>query len=141
MISLNDIPVVIEKNYITEAPSFQVRALLEELAELISNLVNRDEPGYIDIRSIPLMPQDVEFLKQFLGAGEVSATVDALGETQVIETSIPAVWWIVNRNTAGEIISEFIEVATAPEILKTQRMDLHDAPEILRRRMDEAGIV
>ena len=137
MNSLSELPVVIHRKFAGKEPSASVRALLEEIGSLIKILVNDGLSGYVDIRSIPLTRDEIGHLKYILGSGEVKATVDALGVTEVRETAIPAVWWITNRNLQDEVISEFVEVALMPEILKTQHLDLHDAPGIFKRRLAE----
>lgn len=137
MSSLSEIPIVIDKDFRGNKASAPVRALLEEISNLINILVESNLSGYVDIRSIPLMEGDVEHLKSILGFGEVKAIVDALGVTEVFETAIPGVWWITNRNAQDEVISEFVEVAITPEILKTQHLDLHDAPDIFKKRLAE----
>ena len=138
MTELTDIPVIV-----TEAaahigpPSTQVMAILQELQTMLETLLETGDQNYVDIRSIPLMPGEMENLKQILGSGEVDAIISALGPTHVTETSIPGIWWVTHKNAADEIISEFIEVTDLPEILKTQHHDLHAAPDRFKQRLNE----
>ena len=113
-------------------PSPQVLALLGELQDMLSALAERGEENRIDIRSLPMGPQDYEFLKQFLGNGEVSATVNALGLSEIKETRFSGIWWSVHYNSHDEIMAELIEVTKLPDIIKTQTPDLNDSTESLR---------
>ena len=114
-------------------PSAQVLALLQELQDRLAALVARGEQHCIDIRSLPLSPDDREFLLQFLGNGEVSANVNALGLSEIKETRFSGVWWLTHYNERAEMMAELIEVTPLPDILKTQDPDLLHGIEALRR--------
>ena len=133
-----DIPATVTEAVANNGlPSAQVMAILKELQTMLETLVQTGEHNYVDIRSIPLAPGEMENLKQILGNGEVDAIISALGPTHVTETSIPGIWWVTHNNAAEEIISEFIEVTDLPEILKTQHHDLHAAPGRFKQLMSE----
>lgn len=136
---LNDIPVRVE-NSVGDTVSAQVKALLLEMQDMLKALREIGEHNYIDIRSLPLMPGDLERFKEILGSGEVEATVTALGPTMIKETQVPGVWWVTHKNAHEEILSEFIEVTMLPEILVTQHQDLQDSVDILQRRLEEVDI-
>lgn len=109
--------------------------LLHEIEILLNDLVTTNKSASIDLRSLPMLPGDYEELRQVLGEGEVSATIDALGPTRVRETAIHGVWWVTHRNADGEVTAEFIEVTCLPEILKTHPADARAAVETLRSRL------
>lgn len=109
--------------------------LLHEIEVLLNDLVTTNKSASIDLRSLPMLPGDYETLREVLGQGEVSATVDALGPTLARETAIHGVWWVTHRNTDGEVTAEFIEVTHVPEILKTHPADARAAVETLRSRL------
>ncbi|WP_455366529.1 hydrogenase expression/formation C-terminal domain-containing protein [Kaarinaea lacus] len=136
----SEIPVTVEQGERTSPPSAQVKALLQELLDMLQVLVETGDHNYIDIRSLPLMPGELDSLKQILGTGEVEATVNALGPTMIRETKIPGIWWVTHKNSNNEVLSEFIEVTTLPEILVTQNHDLHESPEQLKRYLEELGV-
>ena len=117
------------------AASTQLKALLEEIQNMLFQLQHIGESNIIDIHSLPLMPSDYAQLKALLGSGEVKASVSALGPTDIYETQIPAIWWVKHFNSNHEIIAEYIEVTTIPEILKTQTHDLETAGEELKARI------
>lgn len=130
-----DIPVSIQNRSQPATQSEQVKALLNEIRDMLSTLAVTGEHNYIDIRSLPMSPNDVGLLKEILGHGEVEATVKALGPTHICETQVPGVWWVTNKNSEDVTISEYIEVTTLPEILVTQHQDLHDSVAILDSRL------
>lgn len=112
--------------------------LLHEIEILLNDLVATNKSASIDLRSLPMLPGDYETLREVLGEGEVSATVDALGPTQVHETAIHGVWWVRHQNADGEVTAEFIEVTYLPEILKTHPADARAAVETLRSRLSQS---
>ena len=65
---------------------------------------------------------DREALDAFLGRGEVSATLDVAGRSEIWETAYSGVWRV--RHWGGDAVaSELIEITAIPEILKTDRTD------------------
>jgi hydrogenase-1 operon protein HyaF len=137
---IKNIPVFVEQGERADfrmALSAQVKALLQELQQMLQALIERSERNVIDIRSLPMLPGERDQLKDLLGSGEVQATLNALGPTAINETQIPGVWWITHKNVHDEIVGEFIEVTTLPEILVTQQQDLQDSVAVLQRRLEE----
>jgi hydrogenase-1 operon protein HyaF len=112
--------------------------LLHEIEILLDDLVTTGRSASIDLRSLPMLPDDFETLREVLGQGEVSATIDALGLSQARETAIHGVWWVTHQNADGEVTAQFIEVTYLPEILKTHPADARAAVEILRSRMSQS---
>ncbi|MBI1422506.1 MAG: hypothetical protein GC149_03495 [Gammaproteobacteria bacterium] len=111
----------------------QIMALLQELQDMLSALIERGEESRIDIRSLPLPPGDHDLLMQFLGEGEVKARIDALGMSEIKETRFSGIWWLLHYNTHDEIMAEIIEVTQLPDILKTQVPDLIDSRTLLKK--------
>lgn len=133
---LEDIPVTVEGAALGMAASHgNALPLLHEIAILLDDLAATGKSASIDLRSLPMLPDDYETLRAALGEGEVSATVNALGPTQVYETAVHGVWWITHRNAAGDVIAEFIEVTYSPGILTTHPADAHAAAEMLHSRL------
>jgi len=112
--------------------------ILHEIRSLLKDLVTSGKSASIDLRSLPLLPGDYEKLKEVLGQGEVSATIDAMGPTQVRETAIHGVWWVTHYNSDATIIAEFIEVTTMPEILRTHPADARAGLDLLQSRLTSA---
>lgn len=108
----------------TEIASGNVEPLLHEIRHALKRLANGEDGTVIDLKRLPLAPGEEERIAATLGKGEVRAEVDALGPTQVLETSYPGVWLITHRNAEDSIVARFIEVTHMPELLKTQRADI-----------------
>jgi hydrogenase-1 operon protein HyaF len=126
---LTDIPIRIESAdriqspRVTESPRAVaglgggVMAILAELVGLLERLASGELPATIDLRSLPMSPQDRVALQGVLGNGEVQATLDALGLSSIRETRVPGIWWVEHRDPHGELIAESIEVTRMPQIL------------------------
>ena len=112
-----------------------VDAILSEIAVRLDRLVESGEGDAIDLRSLPLAPRDRELLIDALGTGEVEATLQVDGLTQVRETGIAGVWWIEHCDARGERIAEFIEVARIPDILDVAAEDIGRGAAALRERL------
>ncbi len=101
-------------------------------------LALRNESTSIDLRSLPMCPQDRTALVELLGSGSVFARVEAAGVTEVRETAFPGVWWVAHANEAGELLAEFIDICAVPDILKASRDDVEDGLERLRQSLQGA---
>ena len=112
-------------------PSGQILALLQELQNMLLALAEHGEENRIDLKSLPLAPAEHDFLRVFLGNGEVSARVNALGLSEVKETRFSGIWWSLHYNNHEEIIAELIEVTPLPDILQTQAPDLIESRDAL----------
>jgi len=133
MTSLRGIPIVEAP---AELPALNAPALLREIETLLVQLVAQGTGGAIDLQALPLNDADRALLTQTLGVGEVQATVQALGPSEVRETGIHGVWWITHRNHDGQVTAELIEVATTPGILSTHPADARAGLARLRTRLD-----
>jgi hydrogenase-1 operon protein HyaF len=109
-----------------DLPSGNAKALLHELVDLLDAWVAKREPASIDLRSLPLTRGDYDELAAALGAGAVTASVDAIGATEVRESRYPGVWRVTHRNEAGEVVADLIEVCEVPAMLRTPSEDAAD---------------
>lgn len=98
-------------------PGETARAIVSEVAACATRFAETGEVATIDLRFLKAMATERETLAALLGKGEVTATVDSLGRTEVQETSIPCVWWVRHRDSEGETVGEFIEIADIPDLL------------------------
>ena len=53
--------------------------------------------------------------------------LDALGKSEIDETTYAGVWVVTHHNDENATIGRFIEVTTMPEILYSQKEDIDDA--------------
>jgi hydrogenase-1 operon protein HyaF len=72
-----------------------------------------------------------------LGTGAVDARVEALGESRVVETKFPGIWWVTHRNEVGETVAESVEICGVPAILHAPREDVADGAKGLRQTLTE----
>jgi len=114
-----------------------VKPLLHEIKHALEGLIENGESSIIDLRSIPLAPGEEEKILHTLGQGEVSAQLDALGKSEIIETRYAGVWVVTHYNDENSIISRFIEVTTIPNILCSQTEDIMAAYSGLTLDLDE----
>jgi hydrogenase-1 operon protein HyaF len=112
-----------------------VSAILAELATLLEQLEKNQTPAAIDLRSLPMSPQDRAELERVLGDGEVQATVKADGLSNIRETRFSGIWWVTHRDAQGEIIAELLEVTRIPELLASAPDEIAAAAHALRQRM------
>lgn len=111
------------------------QALLHELADMLERLIEKGEESSIDLRRIPLFPDDLELLHDKLGEGEVVAEVTSAGSTVIRESAIAGIWWVTHFNEEDEVIAELIEVTRCPEIIMTPADDALDGLTNLRNAM------
>jgi hydrogenase-1 operon protein HyaF len=112
-----------------------ISAILAELATLLEQLAEQQIPAAIDLRSLPMSPKDRDELQQLLGEGEVQATIHADGLSVLRETRFAGVWWVMHRNTEGELIAELLEVAYVPQMLASASDEVTAAARELRERI------
>lgn len=114
-----------------------VLPLLHEIRHALIQLLDTGETTSIDLRGLPLAPGELERLTDILGRGEISAQLNALGKSEIYETSFPGIWLITHYNTNEEIMGKFIEITRMPEILEAQADDMKDALAALQVKLEE----
>lgn len=112
-----------------------IGALLGEIAGMLDRVAAGGDPGHIDLRSLPMTADDRRALREILGKGEVAATVDADGLSNIEETGIDGVWWSEYRDAQGELLAELIEVCRVPYILSPDLDQLAEGAMRLRAKV------
>jgi hydrogenase-1 operon protein HyaF len=112
-------------------------SVLAEVGRLLENLAQTGEPGFIDLRSLPLTDADRDELEALLGRGEVRADLDLAGASEVWETAYAGAWWIRHRGAGDRIAVEEIAVCPVPEILQTHPADINTAARRLRHDLQQ----
>jgi len=112
-----------------------VAAILSQLVSLLEALAGGNGSALIDLRSLPMSPQDRSELQRVLGQGEVTATVEADGPTRIRETGVSGVWWIEHFDRHKTLIAELIEVALVPQLLASAADEIGPAAQGLRARL------
>ena len=116
-----------------------VAAILTEIASLLEKLVGSGETSLIDLKSLPFSPGEYEQLRLTLGRGEVSARLDAIGMSEIIETHFPGVWCVTHYNVEGDIVADLIEIASVPNILLSQPEDVRAGLERLHAIISQSA--
>ena len=124
MANLESIEVRVEGLDGTHHSAQNALPLLHEIRHALARLAESGEPTIIDLSAIPFGPGDRDKLFQALGQGEVSATVNALGETRIDETAYPGVWLIRHHSPMGDELATHIEITRQPSMLITPEEDL-----------------
>ena len=118
----------------------QLIAILNELRDLLQDYRENGTQGSIDLRSLPMLPGDYETLKSTLGQGEVNVMINALGPSEIRETAIPGIWWITHKNTEGDTLTEFLEVTSIPDLVKTPQEDLMTSVDKLEQLITDLAV-
>lgn len=134
MSALDEIPIRVETG---EGLARNALPVLHELRHALRRLIETGETTVIDLHAMPFGPGDEEQLLAALGTGEVSARLNALGESRIAEASYPGVWIVDHYNTHGQRIAYHIEVTSVPAVLVTQPEDMADGLERLETALAE----
>lgn len=108
------------------------QSLMREIAERLTDLAEKSECGAIDLRSLPMTPADRDELEERLGRGDVAATLNVAGKSEVWETRYAGVWWVRHFGAGDQVAAEHIEITKVPEILVTHGADIAGASRKLR---------
>jgi hydrogenase-1 operon protein HyaF len=114
-----------------------VRPLLNEIRYALEKLLATGETSAIDLRSIPLAPGEEEQIEAALGAGEVSAVLEAMGPSEIRETAYPGVWLVTHYNVERQLMGKIIEITRVPDLLKSQDADIADGLQSLDGQLGE----
>jgi len=72
-------------------------SVLAEISRMLETLAGSGEPGFIDLKSLPLSDADRAQLEELLGRGEVRVEMDLAGASEIWETAYSGVWWTRHR--------------------------------------------
>ena len=137
MQSLPEIPVIVNPQFNEQIVTDNVRALLSEISTMLLELINHNNPGSIDLHSLPLLPGEYEAIKTILGEGEIKAHFDSMGPTDIYETALGGVWWVRHENDNNECIAEVIEITQIPDILKSPWNEIEISHSALQQQLHE----
>lgn len=112
---------------IVELPTGMAKAVLAEAIGYLRDLADGGERQVIDLKGLPMTQGDLRQLQDTLGRGEVSASVDAAGPTEVFETRFPGLWWVRYQNADEQVVAEQLVVGRVPEILETHLDDVRNS--------------
>lgn len=124
MSDLDAIPVVVEGMTQEGFRTHNLRPLLLQLEQALQSLVDTGSATVIDLTAMPFSARDEEDLRQQLGRGEVSATLDVFGPTLIQETTLPGVWLVEHQDSEGHRLTLHVEVGRVPSILVAPEADI-----------------
>ncbi len=100
------------------------QSVLREIVQRLSVLATKGESGAIDLHSLPMTQADRGELEESLGRGDVEATLNVAGTSEIWETRYSGVWWLRHFGADDKIATERIEITAVPEILVTHKADI-----------------
>ena len=125
---------------LSERATGMALSVLAEISRMLENLAASGQPGFIDLRSLPLSEADRAQLEDLLGRGEVQVELDLAGASEVWETAYSGVWWIRHRGAGGKIATEEIAVCRIPELLLSHPADIETAAGRLRQELETTHV-
>ena len=109
--------------------------ILNEIRHALIQLLEKNEPTTIDLRTIPLAPLEEARIESTLGQGEINITLNALGKSTITETAIAGVWLTTHYSTENEILGKQIEITFFPSIIATTKSEIKEGAEMLRQHL------
>lgn len=120
---------------IVELPTGMAKAVIGEAIGYLRALAGGGERQIIDLRGLPMTQGDLRELGETLGRGEVTASVDAAGPTEVFETRFPGLWWVRYQNADQQVVAEQLVIGRVPAILEAPLDDVRDSAVRLEEQL------
>lgn len=118
--------------------SVLAKTILSEIHSMLLNLIETGKTSCLDLRALPSLGTDgYEFLKNQLGKGEIKATIESFGRSDLYETAYSGIWFIDHFNQDDELYTEQIEVSFLPELLKSHLDDVRLSATRLSQYLEE----
>lgn len=108
-------------------------AIVTELNDHLAKWKPGAAAHVINLTLLPLSPEDVGFMDELLGVGNVVILSRGYGNCRISSTGVPHCWRVVYYNSQDAIILNTIEIVEIPEVACAAREDLEDSDE----RLDE----
>ena len=115
-----------------------VKAIGFEILSYLERFLENGETAAVDMRGLPMAPDEYEELLAMLGQGELDLTIEMAGTTRIRETAFSGVWWIQHKGPDDRIQSEYIEINRIPDFLCAQTDQIEDAVRELSDRLKGA---
>lgn len=103
-----------------------------QILEALKTLLNEGKPEIISLKTLPLTPDDLEEMDNFLGLGEIEAKIDVAGLSKVWETKFSGVWRVRHLARDEKIVVDEIVIDYVPQILLSHSHDI----EMAARKLD-----
>jgi len=136
--SLSAIPIRIESDEFENPQEYpNVRSILIEIQHGLKQFHQNGHKRIIDLGSIPMPSYERNKLLQLLGQGEVSIALSSLGESEIYETQLSAVWVIKHRDEQGDISAMLVEITRIPEIVLSQKDDIDSLTKEIEKLIEQ----
>lgn len=139
MSGLESIPVRVEGGLQRDFRTDNLDPILRQIEQALADLAESGAETTIDLAAMPFSEQDEHDLYEALGRGEVSASMNAFGPTEIFETAYSGVWLVEHRNAEQRRLTLHIEITRMPSILMTPEGDVVDALSRLREDLQQAA--
>jgi hydrogenase-1 operon protein HyaF len=118
----------------TELPPGVMNAppLLAELNAKIAGYRPGGEAHTINLSLLPQTEQDLAFLAQRLGGGNVTILSRGYGNCRITATGTAFVWWVQYFNSEDTLILNTLEVSDVPSVACASPEDIADSRERLQ---------
>jgi len=118
---------------LTHLPSgvLNAPALITEIAEQMATWQMGDLPHVINLSLLPLSSEDLAFLGERLGVGEITVLSRGYGNCRIGSTRKANVWWVKYYNSEDALILNTIEIVDVPAVASAAPEDLSDSAERL----------
>lgn len=140
MTSLHEIDVRAEGRVVEGDSTHNLLPVLHQLQHALRLLCDRRESTIIDLTAMPFGPGEEAQLRGTLGCGEATASVNAIGVTEIRETAFSGIWLVEHRSPEDARVALHIEVAEVPFLLRTPQEDLEAASRRLQARLSEFDV-
>ncbi len=111
-------------------------ALITEIAEKMQTWQAGDLAHVINLSLLPLSNEDLAFLGERLGVGEVTILSRGYGNCRIGSTQKRGVWWVKFYNSEDALILNTIEIVDVPEVARAAAEDLADSAERLKEILE-----
>lgn len=128
--TLADIKIQVD---VAEYNSGNLGSILTEITFAVEQLLQKKQTHCIDLRAMPWSPGEEDKLEKYLGRGEITVNLNALGKSTFYETQYSGVWLVSHYNQENEIIAKLIEISYLPEMIFAQKEDIRNSLERLKQ--------
>ncbi|MCO7217800.1 MULTISPECIES: hydrogenase expression/formation protein [unclassified Halomonas] len=101
--------------------------IVSELIERCEERVPGGEPYAINLSLLPHTPEDLAYLDEALGRGEVTILSRGYGNCRIDSTALDHVWRVRYFNSQDSLILDVIEVSDVPEVACAAAEDIADS--------------
>ncbi len=105
--------------------------LLTEINAKLSGRKVGDTTHVINLSLLPHTDQDLAFLHERLGVGNVTILSRGYGNCRISSTATKPVWWVQYFNSQDTLILNTLEVTDVPEVARASVEDIEDSQERL----------